>query len=345
MLDRRSTEARINDGNAFGCDCDRMPGRFSFPNGISNGFRAIAAVSMVLLFLSLGTLHGLADERNPVRLSALSSGKVVAQEDLASSLCREWVECRSSSATELRFWDITLELERETRLLLGANSVYIYALTLSGKCGVGRAEAPAGKIMVWNHYGSNQGKPLVHTYSATHLLDAFAAKGVADDVDLTQLAASQKRKKFWGLLRPTGFNVATPLGDEVEAVREDYQTDAFLIGIKRSSKDGREYADNTAKMFVEGLRQGDARSVALLISPKLFLEGASAAQSEELLTRQRLAFARQLLAKENYSNLDAASVTEIDTGKYLVRGAGGRSLQLSIAAFDDGLYVTSLKPQ
>lgn len=279
------------------------------------------------------------------RFSVFPKGGGVNPENLTSAICRDWIEFEAGDQSgEIVLWDIRISTDAGSRLLLGANSVYIFALTLSGESRSGGAKAPAGKILVWNHYGTRDGLPQAYTFSAVHLNDVFAANGLDGDPALADLAGKQRRKQFWGLLRPTGFNVATPVSPDLEAVREDYQTNPVIIGIKRNSRRESDYARQTVTAFAEALKAGDARTVALLMSPSLFIEGASATREKELLTDARLAFAKTLVAGGGYGRLETGSVKKIATDQYSVPG-GGQTHRITLEAFDDGLYVTQLKSE
>lgn len=293
------------------------------------------------LVFALGAMPALA---GPPSIKTFPAGQTVRADALGSAVCDGWVEIRTREAAAIQLWDITLEAGDHSRLLVGASSAYIYALTLSGEFRAGKLRAPAGKVLVWSHYGNSRGAPVSYSFSAERLAEVFAGKGHAGDADLAAIAAAQKKKRFWGLLRPTGFNVATPVSPELEELRESYQTKPVMIAIKRASRDKAEYARNTAERFVRALGQGDARTVAALISPSLFLEGASASQTERLLEQERAAFARQLTGSGEYGRFRAADVSDLGDGVFVAR-AGERGLLITLEPFDDGLYVASLKPE
>lgn len=244
----------------------------------------------------------------------------------------------------MRIWDITLEVSSHSRLLLGANSVYIYALTLSGETRTGKIAAPAGKILVWSHYGLKDGAPKVYTFAADRLQTVFAGNGRAGDPDVDSIVQSQKRKRFWGLLRPTNTNVAQPVSIELEDLRRSYQTSPEMIALKRSSRDKADYAVKTVEVFVAALVRGDAQGAARFISPALFLEGAEARQAHQLLMEERVAFARRIIGSGGWQKFQPGTVSDLGGGNFSI-SAGGRSLQITLGGFDDGLYVTSLKPE
>ncbi len=278
-------------------------------------------------------------------MTVFPSGTPVKSLELPGVMCREWVEVTTEGeATQLNFWDIDLEVEADSRILLGVSSSAIYALTLDGQTRTGkRTKAKSGQIMVWSHYGGGMGgKPSLYSFSAERLLSSFTAKGVSDDTDLKNIATVQKRKRFWGRLRPTGFNVATPVEPELEELREDYQTNPELIGIKRASRDKNDYAKKTAERFIELLGQGDAATAGLLISPSIFLEGSPADQAKHLLTEQRMAFANHLVRSGDYKGLGALSLEHLGEGRFAVT-SGERSFLITLEPYDDGLYVSSLK--
>lgn len=242
-------------------------------------------------------------------------------------------------------WDITLEVGAHSRLLLGANSVYIYAMTLSGEARAGTIAAPAGKILVWSHYGLKDGAAKAYTFAADRLQSVFEANGHAADPDVGSIVQAQKRKRFWGLLRPTNTNVAQPVSLELEGLRRSYQTSPEMIALKRASKDKEDYAINTVKAFVTALSRGNARAAARFISPALFLEGTEDDQAHhQLVTEGRVAFARHLIGTGGWQKYESAAVSGSGGGNFSM-SAGGRSLQITLGGFDDGLYVTSLKPE
>lgn len=278
-------------------------------------------------------------------ISEFPSGESIDEKELLSAICSGWVEVASAEESKsVALWDVSLEIGPNSRLLLGANSSYFYALTLEGEFAVGKKVAPAGKIMVWSHYGDNGGKAKVFFYSAERLSTVFGAKGFPDDPDLEIIARTQKKKQFWGFLRQTGFNVAAPVGNEREETRALYQANPTVIGVKRASADREDYPTNTVAAFVDALIAKDVDSVATLLSPDLFLEGASAAQIEQLLANERKAFATHLLHSGSYDRFQNSTIESLGNATYAAK-AGDHQLSITLEAFDGAVYVTSMTPQ
>lgn len=280
----------------------------------------------------------------PTTISTFPTGDAIPASQILEAVCADWVEVSTNKASVVHLWDVALEIDPESRVLIGANSVYFYALTLNGKFKVGKQKAPAGKIMVWKHYGEDGGKAVTYTYSAKRLATVFGAKGLPGDADLASLASSQKKKRFWGFLRPTGVNVAAPVTTEIEEARIYYQTNPVMIGVKRTSRNRKEYPQNTVATFLDALASDDVVSVACLLSPALFLEGASMSQMENLLIQERTAFANHLIESGSFSKFRDATFTDLGDGQFIAT-SGGNSLKVTLKGFDDGLYVTSLAPE
>ncbi len=277
----------------------------------------------------------------PATISTFPKGDVIPSSQILEAVCADWVEVSTNKASVVHLWDVALEIDPESRVLIGANSVFFYALTLNGKTQVGNQKAPAGKIMVWSHYRDNGGKAVIYTYSAQRLATVFGAKGFSEDPTLTALAKSQKRKRFWGLLRPTGVNVAAPVETSIEESRVFYQTNPSMIGVKRASQKRADYPQNTVATFLDALANDDVVTVGALLSPTLFLEGASESQLETLLIQERQAFATHLINSGKYSKYKDATFEDIGESKFTAT-SGNHSLVISLIQFDDGLFVTSL---
>ena len=295
----------------------------------------------VSLVLGCAAAHG-------ASFSTVHGGKPVTPQNFTSTACREWVEVRSNGAENVALWDNSLRLEPGTRVIVGTNSVYFYALCLDGKfslgkLALGKLAAPAGKIMVWGHYGEGGPKPLVYSFSAARLNETLSAmRGGRSDASLAEMAASQKRKQWWGLLTPTNFNVAMPVPKSIDDARRAYQTRPEIIAIKRKSRNNSEYAQNTALAFGEALKRRDTSLVAALLAPSLFTQGRGTYDVGTRLAPERGAFAKSILAQANYSALDTGTVQHHGGGVYSFK-YGAATLALAITADDDGLFISQFQ--
>lgn len=275
--------------------------------------------------------------------STVHGGKPVAAQSFISTACREWVEVRSNGAESVSLWDNTLRMEPGTRVIVGTNSVYFYALCLDGKFTVGREKAGAGKIAVWGHYGEGSASPLIYTFSAARLAETLAAmRGGRRDESLAAMADSQRRRQWWGLLTPTSFNVAMPVPKSLDDARRAYQTRPEIIAIKRKSRNNEEYALNTALAFGDALKRRDASLVAALLAPSLFTQGRGTYDVRTRLAPERSAFARSILSQANYGALEPATLHNHGGGVYSFKYGAG-TLALAITADDDGLFVSEFR--
>jgi hypothetical protein len=274
--------------------------------------------------------------------STVHGGKSVTPRSFISTACREWVEVRSNGAEEIALWDNTLRLEPGTRVIVGTNSVYFYALCLDGKFTIGREKAAAGKIAVWGHYGEGGSAPLIYTFSAARLAETLAAmRGGRRDESLAAMAETQKRRQWWGLLTPTNFNVAMPVPKVLDDARRAYQTRPEIIAIKRKSRNNEEYAQNTALAFGDALRRRDVELVAALLAPSLFTRGRATYDMAQLAP-QRRAFANNILSQANYASLNPGTVQHHGGGVYSFK-YGAATLALALTADDDGLFISQFQ--
>lgn len=277
-----------------------------------------------------------------VQLSEFSTGKKVEPKALEAEVIKHWVQAKTDGNESFSFWDIELSSNEKSSVILGTNSVYIYALTVSGEIKAGSVSAKPGEVMIWNHMGSDKKRPGIHVYSAERLLEAYKSSGVEPEGELEVLAAKQKRRQFWGLLRATEFNLAKPMPAEVEGIRQIYQTRPEIIGLKRSSRSVAEYKLNTVRAFLTALKSGDANTVGLLLGPSLFLEGASALEVKNLLLVERAAFAKSLISNGEFkeANPDTVRLDKKETYEAVI---GSKTCLIEIEVFDDAVYISSLK--
>lgn len=275
----------------------------------------------------------------------LDNKRVDPDTELARAVCTGWVEVTSGGAEVVDLWDIKLGLDPGTRVIVGCNSVYLYALCIDGRFHVGGQKVPAGKIAVWGHYREGGPKPLIYVFSAQRMNETLAAmRGGRSDPSLAALAATQRRKQWWGLITPTKFNVAMPVPKELDDARRLYQTKPELIAIKRESRNNDEYAQNTALAFGIALKTRDVRLVTSLLSPGLFTQDSALRDPTERLTKDREAFAKHLLAQADYREIAPGTLKHHGSGLYTMR-MGARAVAVQVASYDDGLYVGSLVVQ
>jgi hypothetical protein len=157
---------------------------------------------------------------------------------------------------------------------------------------------------------------------------------------LREIAARQKRARFWGRIEPVNLNASAPVPPQVEAVRQTYLGNDTIVALRRAAGGKPQVlAGLTVKRFAEALAAGKAGVVADLIDPKPFTDTGA----EALAWRAaRLTFARRLTGDAALVQAmatppvgEAADATSFDV-------AGAYRIHLTLR--DRAMFVTAVEP-
>lgn len=289
----------------------------------------LALTSALLALLS--TTHA-----SPPEVRQFPSGQPVAIARLPEAICHGWVEVRATAPAQLALWDILLDVDGHSRLLLGCNKDYIYALTLSGRFDNGLQRVSPGSASFWPHFGGSNDSPTIYDFSAAALLRLFYPAGEAGDPDLQSLAQAQESDS--GRLHLAGNGVLA------DSAAQPFQAFPEIMAIKRASRHAADYGLRTASQFANALSQQDTGLLAELLAPSLFQEETSFAAPPLKPSPRRLAFAERLLALNDYASVTAPKVRDLGNLQYEMH-ASQQSFRISLQEVGGCFYVKRLDPQ
>lgn len=268
-------------------------------------------------------------------LRQFPSGQPVSQSQLPEAICRGWVEVRATAAVQVVFWDILLDLGRDSRVFLGCNQDYIYALSLAGSFDNGSHVVTPGMASLWSHFGGSGDGPAIHEFSAPALLRLFAEGGHAEDPDLRSIAAIQ------GNAGP-GLEAAalTPATHEARPFR----TFPEIMAIKRASRHQEDYGLRTATQFANALSDRDTGLLGALLAPTLFENETSSAVPSIKPSPARIAFAERLISLNDYDPLTSPSgLVDLGNFQYEMRSTR-QAFRITLQQTDGCFFVKRLEP-
>lgn len=274
---------------------------------------------------------------SPPELRQFPAGQVVTSARLPEAICRGWVEVRTSSPAQLAFWDILLDVDADSRLLLGCNKDYIYALSLAGRFDNGLQRITPGRVSLWSHFGGSGDSPAIYDFSAAALLRLFSPSSEGNDPGLEVLAHTQEGDSGNLHLASSGALASAPAGQPFRAFPE-------IIAIKRASRHAADYGLRTASQFANALSQQDTGLLAALLAPSLFQEESSAISPPLKPSPTRLAFAERLLALNDYASVTTLKVRDLGNLQYEMH-ASQQAFRISLQEVEGCLYVKRLDPQ
>jgi len=274
-----------------------------------------------------------------VRIERFEDGQSITTDELGRQLAESWIVARLDSGGKIVLWDISLRACEDSAVLCGVSSSFIFSAVLKGRVAFNdQLTASGGQTFVWQHAGPASLQ--VFDFSARDLARSFA-RGSRDDLTelLNPVVRSQNRKRFWGLLRPTGVNIAMPTNPLVENLRKSYLTQPEVIAAKRSATRLGDLADNIAREFLTALIKPDADAVGQLITPAFFREAAKAGRLQEA----RRGFASGLLSQQWAKSVEPGSLRQTeDTLVYLFQ-AGAKPFRMEMEIFDSSLFVAAIE--
>jgi hypothetical protein len=171
-------------------------------------------------------------------------------------------------------------------------------------------------------------------------LAASAPPALAEDfqVRLAPVAQDQARRRFWGLLTPTGVNARAPGSPAIETVRQTYLLNPALLDIRaRAGSDTAALRRLTAERFVAAIAAGDAATAAALMDPQPFLAAGSAWREV------RGEFAGGMAGSDLSARLAGAQLRP-DRDGYVASGPGG-DFSLALVMRDGVAFVSRLEPR
>lgn len=225
-----------------------------------------------------------------------------------------------------------------TMALVSLSSELVTVAIVSGELGQGKLVARAGQALVTPIDGT---ATRLFGYDAARLAATIPPQWAGDAAaPLAQLAAAQKRAKFWGLVEPAGINAAAPTSPQVEAVRQSYLGNATVVALRQAAQGNPQtLAGLTATRFAEALAAGNAAAVADLIDPKPFTDTGADAGAWQAA---RLSFAQKLTGDATLKAAMAAvpAAAAAAPGAFDVAGA----FRIQLVARDRAMFVATVEP-
>jgi hypothetical protein len=213
-----------------------------------------------------------------VRLISRDTGDDVPLDRLESEAAVEPVFLSVSDTTGqmVDFFGRDVHLDRGSLVLLGTGTDALYAAVVRGSAGVTqggrRVQAGPGELILWR---ADRSGPQRRVFDMKRFRDSLDAT-VVDSLDgfrgsADSTADAQSRRLRWGLLRPTPFNALSPTDRDTTLRRQRYLNRPTVVRLRFESSDPATLSQNTARVFAEGLAEGDADVVADLLDP-VFLD-------------------------------------------------------------------------
>lgn len=309
----------------------------------------------------LGGCHAAPRAWDPVRPAAESSSVVRTRGDAApvewdrldATALDEPVLVTADGPVAVPFFGRTVWMDAGTTAFFGASPDTLYVACLDGRVADATAlgvtgetrpavEASAGRLLLWTPADP---APRSHAFDATYL------RGSVDLVDapnaeaaLADLERQQERRIWWGRLQPTGVNAVASTPAAQNAQRAAYLQNADVVGLRFNPADPDTLAQRVANAFVAALRDGDGDRAARLMSPRLGVEGAEDAATDNT-SRRTLAHA---LAGRGWGALAEPTPVDDDPLTFHVAGSGDEpeaDYRLDLAEGDGLYYVTAFNRQ
>lgn len=238
-----------------------------------------------------------------------------------------------ASGQQITVFGEAYRAEVPTIAVASRSSELITIAVIDGRVSAEGVTASAGQTLVTPIDRAKNAKSVRQFgFDAARLAATLPPEWVGDAAaPLKQMAAQQKRKRFWGLIETAGLNASAPSAPGTEAVRQSYLGNETITSLRRSAQGNPQtLAGLTVKCFAEAVAAGDAQTVADLIDPKPFTDtGASA----ETWQTARLAFAQGLIA-------DPA----LKAAMAMPPGAPG-AYTIQLVARDRAMFVSAVEPK
>lgn len=242
-----------------------------------------------------------------------------------------------AAGEEREVFGITFRADEPATAIIALSSELVTAAVLSGALTQGEMRAQAGEALVTPIDGQRTRR---YGFDAQRLSASLPPQWQgAAEAPLADIADSQRRRAFWGMIEPVGVNAMAPVAPEAEAFRSAYLGNATILSLRRAAGGNRaQLASMTVQRFADALKAGDAATVADLIDPAPF-SAASADPAVWLPARQSVAgrlaadsVLVQALARGTSANAEGTSFE-----------AGG-AFRIALVERDRALFVAAVEP-
>ncbi len=305
----------------------------------NTSFRSIFSILACLIFCTFNVCHA------EIEFAGFSDNEPVQPDSLDKIAVQEWLVIKSTDQAEeaetITVLDRKITLCPQTVAIAGTTSELMFIVVLQGKVvSEDKHKAKAGQLLAWTFFGKSEAATF--TYDASKFESNFEFSSWDNGKDLLKaVIRKQKKKSFWGLLRPTSVNLGKPYNSEYEAGRQRFLLIPELVRVKIASTDSREYQLRTGHAFLNALAQGDVDTVAALLNPLMFTKDKRTPLSydEWMVDRRRFA---QKLVKMDWKFEEIPELTAIDDSNALEFIHQGESFKLTFTVYHDTLFVTSI---
>lgn len=242
----------------------------------------------------------------------------------------------------LSFYGNSLTTPTQATVLLQANPSSLTAAVLAGEIRVRQRTAEAGEAVKWPI-----GKETIQVvvFDAKSLLAIrhfnFSPQTRAH---LEEVANSQNRLKFWGLLEDTTImSPHTMNAQSSTSVKKRYLENPVVLMLIGQYPNIEELRQGVAETFVDALKTKDVQTLEWLISPRIFVDNAEELRSSEwILARQDFAFLMMLDHGETeFTGFQVEA--DHDASSWIVTTVTGQ-YRLWVEPFDQMIFVTGFEP-
>ncbi len=261
----------------------------------------------------------------------------VYEKSLASYITNDWVELDTNEAKKLSLLGIAIETNNDSKVLLGTSSQFIFVLCLNGNFNVNDEEVIAGELFLTGHDGFSSFR--IVAYDAERLQNSLRLGGRDDlAVMLDPIIISQNRLKFWGLLRTSYFNVATPVIPQIEKIRKTYLNQVDILAARRNGQNHDEIKLNVIDGFVKAVQSKNNTSVSAYLNPQYFIENSKASKIQEWKV-MRHDFSTTLV---NDLDLTGATVEKSNVKNEFFIKTNINNYRLKTSLYDTAVFIDSI---
>jgi hypothetical protein len=223
-----------------------------------------------------------------------------------------------------------------TKAIAVLSSEFATVAVVEGALSVDQVSAVAGEALVTPIEGRKTER---FAFDASRLSATLRPEWVATaGPALDALAKSQRGKRFWGMLEPTGVNANAPISRQAEAIQASYlNNDAIMDVRRRAGGDLAKLQRMTTERFIAAVISGDSKTAAALLDPKPFTDVSS---DSDAWQAARLAFAqRNTTNPELAASLAGPLTTETSDGRFLVNN----KFRISTVQRNRAVFISALE--
>ena len=301
--------------------------------------RRAAVLIALVIPMPTSTLLAASPSTQPT-IQTVNDRAAVSVDDVNRAAAADWLVVSFEPGQQLTVWDVPLTADVPTTAIIGCSSEYQFAMVLDGQLRRDELIAGQGKAMFWSpQVGS---KARVMEFSARDQQKSLRASGRGDLADrLNDFAASQDRRRWWGLVRPMKLNIGAPMKVSVDNARKSYLMQPEVLHLRQAAANPADIPRVTAWAMFDHLRAGRTEEIAQLLSPELFLEPAKRNE----LSQARHAVAASIVAQPWTKQINEGSLRATsDPLKYWF-SADKQAFVMTLKPFDQMVYVTSISPE